>query len=169
MDPRLAAPPAPAARQVDRPHRPWLVFARIALLILSEAFPWALQPFIPPDQQGGLYATGISVPVVLSRGWLDLSAPNAAQVIAILVLSAVVFLVVPSRWADVLRRMIGAVALLLFGLFAWRLSQFLSGGLPEGLPGFPAVLRAGFYLGVVGAILLIAAPGRKVEASQTRS
>jgi hypothetical protein len=145
------------------------VFAGIALLILSEAFPWSLQPFIPADQQGGLYATGISVPVVLSRGSLQLSAPTAAQVIAILVLSAVVFLIVPSRWADVLRRVIGAVALLLFGLFAWRLSQFLSGGLPEGVPGFPAVLRAGFYLGVVGAILLIAAPGRKVEASPTRS
>jgi hypothetical protein len=145
------------------------VFAGIALLILSEAFPWSLQPFIPASQQGGLYAAGISVPGVLSRGFFQLSAPTAAQVIAILVSSAVVFLVVPSRWADVLRRVIGGVALLLLGLFAWRLSQLLSGGVPEGVPGFPGVLRAGFYLGVVGAILLIAAPGRKVEASLTRS
>jgi hypothetical protein len=169
VDPRLAAPPAPAARPADRPYTPWLVFAGIGLLILSEAFPWSLQPFIPPDQQRGLYGTGLSVPALLSRGSLDLSAPTAAQVIAILVLSATVFLIVPSRWADVLRRVIGAVALLLFGLFAWRLSQFLSEGVPEGIPGFPAVLRAGFYLGVVGAILLIAAPGRKVEASKVRS
>ena len=145
------------------------MFAGIALLILSEAFPWSLQPFIPASQQGGLYATGISVPGVLSRGFFQLSAPTAAQVIAILVSSAVVFLVVPSRWADVLRRVIGGVALLLLGLFAWRLSQLLSRGVPEGVPGFPGVLRAGFYLGVVGAILLIAAPGRKVEASLTRS
>jgi hypothetical protein len=68
-----------------------------------------------------------------------------------------------------LRRVIGGVALLLFGLFALRLSQFLSAGVPEGISGFPAVLRAGFYVGVVGAILLIAAPGRKVEASPTGS
>jgi hypothetical protein len=169
VEPRPAASPPPVPGSVDRQHTPWLVFAGIALLILSEGFPWSLQPFIPADQQGGLYATGISVPAVLSRGLLQLSAPTAAQVIALLVLSAVVFLIVPSQWADVLRRVIGAVALLLFGLFAWRLGQFLSGGLPEGVPGFPAVLRAGFYLGVVGAILLITAPGRKGEAPPTRS
>jgi hypothetical protein len=161
VQPRPAPVTGPIAETIDRPDRPWLVFAGIALLILSQVFPWSLQPFVPSDQQGGLYATAISVPAVLSRGFLDLPAPTAAQVIAVLALSAAVLLVIPSRWADFLRRVIGGVALLLFVLFAWRLSQFLSGTLPEGVAGFPGVLRAGFYLGVLGAIVLIAAPGRR--------
>jgi hypothetical protein len=168
VDPRLAPSP-PSPRRTEPRYTPWLLFAGVALLILSQVFPWSLQPFLPADGQAGLYATGISVPAVLSRGSLDLSAPTAAQVIAILVLITAVLVLVPSRRADVLRRVIGGVALLLFGLFAWRLSQFLSAGVPEGIPGFPAALRAGFYVGVVGAILLIAAPGRKVEVSPTGS
>jgi drug/metabolite transporter (DMT)-like permease len=169
VDPHLAAPTPPPPGPTRPRYTPWLLFAGVALLILSQVFPWSLQPFIPSDQQAGLYATGISVPAVLSRGFFELSAPTAAQVIAVLVLIAAVLLVVPSRWADVLRRVIGGVALLLFGLFAWRLSQLLSAGVPEGLPGFPAVLRAGFYLGVVGAILLIAAPGPKADRSPVGS
>jgi hypothetical protein len=169
VDPRLAAPSPPTPGRTVPRQGPWLVFSGIALLILSQVFPWSLQPFIPSDQQAGLYATAISVPAVLSRGSLGLSGPTAAQVIAVLVLSAAVILIVPSRWADVLRRVIGGVALLLFVLFAWRLSQLLSGGLPEGLPGFPGILRAGFYLGVIGAILLIAAPGPNTEAPPARS
>jgi hypothetical protein len=160
MQPRSAPVTGPVAETIGR-ARPWLVYAGIALLILSQVFPWSLQPFVPADQQRGLYTTAISLPAVLSRGALDLPAPTAAQAIAVVTLSAAIFLVVPRRWADLLRRGMGGVALVLFGLLAWRLSQFLSGTLPPGISGFPAALRAGFYLGLLGAIVLIAAPGRR--------
>jgi hypothetical protein len=79
-------------------------------------------------------------------------APTVAQVLAVLAVGASGLILVQARWADILRRVLGACALIISSLLAWRLKQWVEGILPprgnvssRGL--LNRFLGLGFYLG----------------------
>jgi hypothetical protein len=149
-----AAPSSPPT--ADRPRVPWLALIGPAFLALSTVFPWTTWPLGTP------HATEFSVPFVstffVPRG------PTVAQVLIVLAIVASGLILVQAGWADILRRVLGACALILGGLFAWGLSWlsqvFESSG--EATSWWrPELFDLGFYLSVIGAILLIVLPGAR--------
>jgi hypothetical protein len=154
----FATPSSPPT--ADRPRVPWLALIGPAFLALSTVFPWTTEAAAVVS--GPVYATGVSVPWVSE--FLMTRAPTLAQVLIVLAVVASGLILVQARWADILRRVLGACALILGGLFAWVLSWlsqvFESSG--EATSWWrPELFDLGFYLSVIGAILLIVLPGAR--------
>jgi hypothetical protein len=136
---------------------PWPALGGGVLLLLSTAFAWIVQPFPPPD---ALHATDLPALFLVSSHFFGTRIPTVAHVVALTGLAASVLVLLETRWADILRRVVGAVPLAVGVLFVWRFDGAYAGiGNMGSILGF---LRAGYYLAVVGAIVLILMPrGRK--------
>lgn len=138
---------------------PWLALIGPAFLALSTVFAWVTKAAAVVS--GPVYATGFSVPFVST--FFVPGGPTVAQVLAVLAIVASGLILVQARWADILRRVLGACVLILGGLFAWGLSwlsQFESSG--EATSWWrPELFGLGFYLSVIGAILLIVLPSAR--------
>lgn len=127
-----------------------------AFLALSTAFAWTIELF-SSDPSAPIYATEVSVPFLVSARFFMSGTPTVAQILAVLAVVACGLMLVQKPWADILRRVLGVCTLILAGLFAWRFNQSLESF--QYAPGLLRVLRLGFYLGVMGGILLIVLPG----------
>jgi hypothetical protein len=156
----VADPSSPA--RADRPLVPWLALIGPAFLALSTVFAWTMEMFSPGPSP--IYATELSIPFLVSTRFFMTRAPSLAQVLAVLAIGAAILILVETRWADIVRRLLGLCALIGTGLFAWRLEQSIESVLPSrGMDraGLLTFLGSGFYLGVIGAFLLIVLPGTR--------
>ncbi len=150
---RTTFEPAPPPERVL--GTPWPALGGCGLLLLSTAFAWIAQPFPPPD---ALYATDLPAPFLVSSRFVETRIPTVAHVVALIGLAASVLVLLEARWADILRRALGAVLLAVGVLFVWRFDDaFASIGNEGYILGF---LRLGYYLAVVGAVVLILMPRR---------
>lgn len=135
---------------------PWPALGGGALLLLSAAFAWVVQPFPPPD---AIHATDLPALFLVSSRFFGTRIPTVAHVVALTGLVASVLVLLEARWADILRRVLGAVPLAVAVLFVWRFDEAYAGIGNEG--SILRFLRLGYYLAVVGAIVLILMPRRR--------
>jgi hypothetical protein len=152
-----ASPPSSDGRRI-----PWLALIGPAVLALSTVFAWTIEAFLPPPA-ASIYATELSVPFLVTTRVFFTRPPTVAQVLVVFAIAASGLILVQAKWADILRRLIGVVTLILAGLFAWRFNQSLES---FHTPGLLRTLRLGFYLGVIGAILLVVLPGARGEKAR---
>jgi hypothetical protein len=124
-------------------------------MVVSVVFAWYLLPFGPPDREVGIYATSMSLPRTFSAA-AEGQIPSVGQLfLALGLLAATLALLGEGTvWMDVARRVLGVAGGLVVGFVAFRLSQAFQ-NLPEDLPTFPGVLRAGFYLAALGSLLTV--------------
>jgi hypothetical protein len=149
-----AAPSSPPA--AARLRVPWLDLIGPAFLALSPAFAWTTELF-SSYPAAPIYATELSIPFLVSGSLFLTRAPTVAQVFAVLAVGGSGLILAQTRWTDILRRVLGVCALILASLFAWRFNLSLEA--VQFTPDLVRVFRLGFYLGVMGGILLIVLPG----------
>jgi hypothetical protein len=138
----------------------WVAAAGAALLMYSTALGWTFDPFLPPDVRFGFPATHMPFVRLFAQG-SELRVPNIAQVLIPMGLLAAVALGARSPAADLGRRALGAFAVILAGLFVFRIAQFAD-LVPEG-PGRFGLLQLGPYVAMLGGLILLLAPARRRE------
>ena len=133
-----------------------LALAGSAALAVSTALAWAVNPYDPASTLS-VYPSTVPLPPLIRAGAPGMIPTLGFVLVTLAVLSAgLAPLGARSLMLDLLRRFLGLLALALPVLFARRYLESLEivGGL-----SLPDALRLGFYLAIVGS-LLIALGGR---------
>jgi hypothetical protein len=136
---------------------PWLPLIGPAFLALSTVFPWTTDA--AAVDSGPVYATEVGVPFV-SDFFMN-RAPTVAQVVIVLAIVASGLILVQARWADILRRVLGACAVIVEGLPALGIGWFAVGFGEVTIVGLLSFFGLGLYLAVIGGILLIGLPSAR--------
>ena len=131
-----------------------LALAGSGVLAISTSLAWGTNPL---DPNFGIYASSVPVPPLIRSGATGLVPTLAFVLVTFAVLSAALApLGERSVPIDLMRRLLGLLALMLTVLFAVRYAEI---GEVAGDFSLPERLRLGFYLAIAGS-LLVALGGR---------